>query len=74
MDIKPVLWIEGIIGAGKTTLANQLADALNMRAIHEPVESNPYLGLFYENPKQWAFTMQMHLLAHRYGLQKLAVG
>ena len=73
MRMKPVLWIEGIIGAGKTTLANQLADMLHMRAIHEPVEANPYLKLFYEDPKRWAWSMQMHLLGHRYGLQKLAV-
>jgi deoxyadenosine/deoxycytidine kinase len=70
---RPVLWIEGIIGAGKTTLAKQLGDALHMRVIEEPVESNPYLPLFYKEPKTWAWTMQMHLMGVRYGMQKLAV-
>ena len=27
----PVIWIEGIIGAGKTTLATKLSEALNLR-------------------------------------------
>lgn len=38
--MKPVIWIEGIIGSGKTTLADRLAETLSMRALHEPVESN----------------------------------
>ena len=74
MRTKPVIWIEGIIGSGKTTLADALAKKLNFRPIHEPVETNPYLGCFYQDPKRWAYPMQLHLLAERYGLQKLAVG
>lgn len=74
MKTKPIVWIEGIIGSGKTTLADKLAEALSFRPIHEPVETNPYLGVFYQDPKRWAYSMQLHLLAERYGLQKLAVG
>ena len=43
----PIIWIEGIIGCGKTTLTEMLAAALKLRAIFEPVDSNPYLKLFY---------------------------
>ena len=35
--------IEGNIGTGKSTLAKNLADALNYKLMKEPVEDNPYL-------------------------------
>jgi len=69
---RPIIWVEGIIGAGKTTLARILGDALAMRVLEEPVNSNPYLELFYEDQKRWAYAMQIHLLAVRYGMQQLA--
>lgn len=68
----PVIWVEGIIGAGKSTLTTELSDKLNLRPIMEPVETNPYLGRFYEDPKRWAFPMQIELLHRRYALQQLA--
>ena len=39
--------IAGIIGAGKTTLTQNLADHLGYEAFHEPVHENPYLSDFY---------------------------
>jgi deoxyadenosine/deoxycytidine kinase len=72
--MRPIVWIEGIIGSGKTTLADKLGSELNFRVLHEPVDSNPYLRLFYEDQKRWAYPMQLHLMQERYGLQKLAVG
>lgn len=73
MRSAPVIWVEGLIGAGKTTLAKILADVFGMRALFEPVDSNPYLELFYKDPKRWAFPMQMELLYRRYNMQQLAV-
>lgn len=72
MKTGPVIWVEGIIGAGKSTLASVLAKHLGIRAFHEPVESNPYLERFYKDPKRWAFPMQMHLMHDRYAMQKEA--
>ena len=66
------IWIEGIIGAGKTTVTRKLADELNLRPLFEPVEANPYLDDFYKNPKEHAFAMQIELMAHRYAMQQLA--
>lgn len=69
---RPLIWTEGIIGAGKTTFAREVAQRLNLRLIEEPVDSNPYLSLFYQDPKKYAFGMQVRLLHHRYAIQQLA--
>jgi len=68
----PVIWVEGPIGSGKTTLAEVLSRELGLRLIQEPVESNPYLALFYQDPKRWAFPMQVELLHRRFAMQKIA--
>ncbi len=44
---KPVIWVEGIIGAGKTALTKILARELNYEGLYEPVDNNPYLKMFY---------------------------
>ena len=69
----PVIWVEGTIGSGKTTLTKKLAKRLDLRPFLEPVEANPYLDRFYEDPKRWSFPMQIHLLGHRYAMQKVAM-
>jgi len=60
--------IEGNIGAGKSTLTKQLSEHLNARPFYEPVESNPYLTKYYEDPKQYALPMQFYLMSNRYEL------
>lgn len=67
-----VVWVEGIIGAGKSTLTKQIAEHLKLRPIYEPVDDNPLLVKFYEDPKKYAFPMQMLLMARRYAMQQLA--
>lgn len=69
---RPLIWVEGIIGAGKTTFARKVAKRLNLRIIEEPVETNPYLEEFYKDPKAWAFGMQVFLLHKRFAMQQLA--
>ena len=68
---KPIIWVEGIIGSGKSTFSGWIADRLKLRLIKEPVD-NDYLTIFYKNPKRWAFPMQIDLLHKRYSLQQLA--
>ena len=72
MKSKPIIWVEGLIGAGKTTLATALAERLNLRALFEPIGSNPYLKDFYCDQKRWAFPMQIELMMRRYAMQKTA--
>jgi len=71
--MKPaVIWLEGIIGVGKTTLARHLAQKFGWRPIEEIVDSNPYLEKFYADPARWTFAMQVHLLHVRHAQHQLA--
>ncbi|MCQ2209129.1 MAG: deoxynucleoside kinase [Paludibacteraceae bacterium] len=54
--------IAGIIGAGKSTLVN----GLDGHKFYEPVESNPYLELYYKDMNRWCYPMQTHLLFARW--------
>jgi deoxyadenosine/deoxycytidine kinase len=64
------LVIEGVIGAGKTSLARLLADRFSARAVLEEVEENPFLERFYDDPDRWAFSTQLSFLASRFRQQK----
>lgn len=67
-----LIYVEGPIGVGKSTYCKEIASRLNYRVIEEPVKSNPYLELFYQDPKKYAYEMQIYLLHRRIGLQQLA--
>ncbi len=58
--------IEGNIGAGKTTLAHLLSKHFNSRLILEQFADNPFLSKFYENPRQFAFPLELFFMAERY--------
>lgn len=58
--------IEGNIGAGKTTLSHLLSKHYNARLILEAFADNPFLPKFYENPKQFAFPLELFFMAERY--------
>lgn len=68
----PLLWVEAIIGAGKTTFCREVGKRLNMRVIEEPVKDNPILEKFYKDQKTWAFPLQMYYLEKRKLAQQLA--
>lgn len=65
--------IEGIIGAGKSTLTKAIAEMVNAKAFYEPVAENPYLDVFYKDPKKHAFAMQFWLMSRRFEMHKQAV-
>jgi deoxyguanosine kinase len=62
--------IEGVIGAGKTSLASMIAEKLNAKLVLEKFEENPFLAKFYENPERYAFQTQIFFLLSRYKQQK----
>jgi len=69
--------IEGLIGCGKSSLAEAMGAALGQETLiqTEPDErgnANPFLQDFYREPHRWAFTMQMRLLYMRVRAHQLA--
>ncbi len=72
-----IVTIEGNIAAGKTTLIVALEKYTGYRVMKfsafimakvfvEPTKENPYLSLFYDNPKKYGLTMQVWFLFQRY--------
>jgi deoxyadenosine/deoxycytidine kinase len=62
--------IEGVIGAGKTSLARKIKERLNAELIAEQFEANPFLEKFYGDRKRFAFQTQMFFLINRYKQQQ----
>ncbi|NWF89006.1 MAG: deoxynucleoside kinase, partial [Ignavibacteriaceae bacterium] len=62
--------IEGVIGAGKTSLARKIKDKLNAQLIVEQFEVNPFLENFYLDRKRYAFQTQMFFLVNRFKQQQ----
>ena len=58
--------VEGVIGAGKTTLCHLLKDAFNARLVLEAAEENPFLARFYQERNALAFQTQLWFLVSRY--------
>lgn len=58
--------IEGLIGAGKTTLARRLAEQWRGRLVLEEFDENPFLPKFYADQQRYAFAVELSFLAQRY--------
>jgi deoxyadenosine/deoxycytidine kinase len=58
--------VEGLIGAGKTTLCRRLAERWGGRLVLEEFEDNPFLPRFYEEPERYAFSVELSFLAQRF--------
>ncbi|MFD1471877.1 deoxynucleoside kinase [Companilactobacillus mishanensis] len=65
--------LSGTIGAGKSTLATILSEHLGTEAFYEQVDDNPVLPLFYKDPKQYAFLLQIYFLNKRFESIKKAL-
>jgi Deoxynucleoside kinases len=68
-----VIITAGMIGVGKTTLTGKIAAHLNTQAFFEPVGDNPVLPLYYRNPKQYGFLLQIYFLNKRFSMIKKAL-
>jgi len=62
--------VEGVIGAGKTSLSRMVSERLNARLVLEQFEENPFLERFYEDPEHYAFQTQIFFLLSRYRQQQ----
>jgi deoxyadenosine/deoxycytidine kinase len=62
--------VEGVIGAGKTSLAKRLSERLEARIILEQFDNNPFLEKFYADRKRYAFQTQMFFLINRFKQQQ----
>jgi deoxyadenosine/deoxycytidine kinase len=62
--------VEGVIGAGKTTLATKLGQTIGGRVVVEQFEENPFLKDFYRDPERYAFQTQIFFLLTRYKQQR----
>ena len=62
--------VEGNTGAGKTTLSQLLSQHYNAKLMLEEFAENPFLTKFYENPKQYAFPLELFFLAERFKQQQ----
>ncbi|WP_461240918.1 deoxynucleoside kinase [Paucilactobacillus sp. N302-9] len=68
-----VIITAGMIGVGKTTLTGKIADHLGTQAFFEPVGDNPVLPLYYKDPKQYGFLLQIYFLNKRFAMIKKAL-
>ena len=62
--------IEGVIGAGKTSLARLLQPAFQAQLLLEVFEENPFLSDFYTDRARYAFQTQIFFLLSRYHQQR----
>ena len=62
----PYMAIEGVIGAGKTTLATMLSKTFNAKLVLETFDTNPFLPKFYENREKYAFPVELSFMAERF--------
>ena len=67
---KKYIAIAGNMGSGKSSLVDFLCKRFGLRAFFEYNDFNPFLPLFYEDMKRWAFHSQMHFLAHKFRIHR----
>ncbi|MBO0440697.1 deoxynucleoside kinase [Candidatus Enterococcus ikei] len=68
-----VIVLAGTIGAGKSSLTEIISEHLGSDAFYESVEDNEVLPLFYEDPKKYAFLLQIYFLNKRFDSIKQAL-
>ncbi len=62
--------VEGVIGAGKTSLAEKLSQWFGAYLVLEEFETNPFLSDFYNDRRRYAFQTQIFFLLSRFRQQE----
>jgi len=62
--------VEGVIGAGKTSLAKKLSEWYGAHLVLEEFENNPFLADFYKDQRRYAFQTQIFFLLSRFRQQQ----
>ncbi len=62
--------VEGVIGAGKTSLAEKLSEWFGAYLVLEEFETNPFLSDFYNDRRRYAFQTQIFFLLSRFRQQE----
>lgn len=57
--------LAGMIGVGKSSYTEMMARHLGTKAFYEAVNENPILEKFYDNQKEWSFSLQIYFLNQR---------
>lgn len=65
LDKYKYMVVEGPIGAGKSSLARKLAEALRAQTLLELPQENPFLERFYRDATRYALPTQMFFLFQR---------
>jgi deoxyguanosine kinase len=64
-DVPQLISIAGIIGVGKTTLAQKLSEIFSAKILFEPYDTNPFLPAVYAGNKDLALDSQLYFLTNR---------
>lgn len=71
-EMNGIICIDGVVGAGKSTLGDILAKELGILLFEEPVLNNPILDKFYYDKKRYSFSLQIFFLNKRFKMIKEA--
>ncbi|MEJ5230515.1 MAG: deoxynucleoside kinase [Pseudothermotoga sp.] len=72
--MRPLIIVEGTVGAGKTTLINRLAERLSLEPLYELTDQKlvQILEKFYADPTKWGFQLQIYFLTKRLEQMRIA--
>ncbi len=70
--MEAIICIDGVVGAGKTTLGEIVAREFGLEFFREPVDDNPLLDKFYYDQKRYSFPLQVYFLNKRFRMIKQA--
>lgn len=66
-----IVCIDGNIASGKTTVLQEI-EKKGYKVFYEPFEDNPWLPLYYQNPKKYSLNTQIWFLSERFRQYKNA--